>query len=222
MCGRYGLDGKRIDLELEFSARMLVEVQPRYNIAPTTPILIVKDTPQGRIGTFHLWGLIPSWANDPSIGTKMINARSETAAEKPSFRNALKRRRCLVPASGFYEWQSLGKGQKQPYWIHRKDGSFLAFAGLWESWQGPNGEELDTCTILTTTPNELMAPIHDRMPVILRKEHYDVWLNCEDQTAKGVVGLFRPCPASWLAVHPVGSAVGNPRNEGAELIQAKQ
>lgn len=219
MCGRFGLSEPRIEVEKAFGARLQVDLEPRYNIAPTTPILVVKDSPQGRIGTFHLWGLVPAWAKDPGLGAKLFNARSETAGEKPSFRNALKRRRCLIPASGFYEWQASKEGGKQPFWIRRKDGGLLALAGLWETWQGPNGEELDTCAILTTDPNEVMAPIHDRMPVILGKDAYAAWLDCSDETRAGIPALMHPCPASWLVADPVGKAVGNSRNEGAELIR---
>jgi putative SOS response-associated peptidase YedK len=213
------LDGKRLDLEAEFAARLEVVLEPRYNIAPTTPVLVVKASPQGRIATFHLWGLVPSWSKDPGIGAKLLNARSETAAEKPSFKHALKHRRCILPASGFYEWQPQGKGVKQPYWIHRKGGGLLAMAGLWETWQGPNGEELDTCTVLTTVPNEVMAPIHDRMPVLLGRGDYSAWLDGAHANLGLAMKLLRPCPAAWLEAYPVGQGVGNPRNEGVELIR---
>lgn len=219
MCGRYGLDGKRQELERAFTAKVVVELQPRFNIAPTTPVLVVRESAQGRIGTFLLWGLIPPWAKDPSIASRLINARAETAAEKPSFRNALKRRRCLLPASGFFEWQAVPGGPKQPHWIHPRTGEFLAFAGLWECWQGPNGEELESCTILTTEANAVMAPLHDRMPVILAEPDFDLWLDCTPQNQKAILTLLRPCPADLLAVHPVGPGVGNPRNEGLHLIE---
>lgn len=219
MCGRYGLDGKRIEIEATFAAKVLVDLQPRYNIAPTTPVLVIKDSPQGRIGTFQLWGLIPPWAKDPTIANKLINARAETAAEKPSFKNALRRRRCILPASGFFEWQKLEGGRKQPFWIHPTQGGLLALAGIWEQWQGPNGEELETCAILTTTPNEVMAPLHDRMPVILGPEAFEAWFDHRSDRTEAIAHLLRPCPASWLAAHPVASLVGNPRNDGPELIE---
>jgi putative SOS response-associated peptidase YedK len=191
---------------------------PRYNIAPTQPVLAAYLDDDGQRGlTFFQWGLIPSWSKDVSLGAKMINARSETVAEKPAFRNAFKRRRCLIPADGFYEWQKQN-GKKQPIYIHGTDGRPFALAGLWEVWQDPEGTRLQTCTILTTTPNELMAAIHDRMPVIIEPEDYATWLE-PGQNPDTALHLLRPYPAEKMAAYPVSTAVNNPRNDSPECIQ---
>jgi putative SOS response-associated peptidase YedK len=152
---------------------------PRWNIAPTQPIAVIRQDAKEPKRTFGLfrWGLIPYWAKDPSIGFKTINAMSETAAEKPAFRDAMRRRRCLIPADGFYEWSKIGPKEKQPYNFGMNDDSVFAFAGLWERWQTPDGEIIQTCTILTTKPNSLIESAHDRMPVILDRENYDLWLD---------------------------------------------
>ena len=161
------------------------------------------------------WGLVPYWAKDPSMGARMNNARAETVAEKPSFREAYRKRRCLIPASGFYEWQELGgkmRGSqaKQPWYIHPREGELFAFAGLWESWNGPGGV-LETCAIVTTEPNEVMAPIHERMPVIVAPADYGRWLD-------GAEGLLGPCPASTIAAYPVSKAVNRAANDSPDLL----
>jgi putative SOS response-associated peptidase YedK len=161
------------------------------------------------------WGLIPAWAKEASIGGRLINARSETVAEKPAFRSAFRKRRCLVPADGFYEWRKReGGGPKQPMLVRRRDGAPFAFAGLWEHWRGPEGE-VQTCTILTTEANAVLAPIHDRMPVILDPAAYDRWL---DPARPGAEELLRPCSDGWLEAFPVSTRVNNVRNDVAELI----
>src|SRR5215216_3572508 len=180
MCGRYTLrtpvDTLAEAFEIEEYPSSIV---PSYNIAPTQEVAAVVEEDEKRKLEMLRWGLIPSWAKDPAIGNKMINARAETLAEKPSFRTALKRRRCLVVADGFYEWKKTGGG-KTPMYVQLKDGQPFGFAGLWEAWQSPEDGLIKTCTIITTTPNELLADIHDRMPVILPREAYDRWLAPEE------------------------------------------
>jgi putative SOS response-associated peptidase YedK len=163
------------------------------------------------------WGLIPSWADDPTIGNRLINARSETVASKPSFRAAFKNRRCLIPADGFYEWKKEGK-TKQPLHIQRKHGLPFAFAGLWEEWEREN-EIIQSCTIITTEANELMAEFHDRMPVILDAKHYELWLDPEVHDPNLLEPLLRPYPSEELVVHAVGSLVNNPRNEDPRCVE---
>ncbi len=198
------------------------ELAPRYNVAPTQPVGIVRYA--NNIGrpewTFALWGLIPSWSKDPGIGARLINARAETAPEKPSFRAAFKRRRCLIPADGFYEWKREGRA-RQPFHFTVADGLF-AFAGLWETWTGPDGGEIDSCTILTTEANDLVATVHDRMPVILATEDYAEWLATgQDATPRELTSLrhlLRPFPAAQMAARPVGKYVNSPHNEGEACI----
>ncbi len=198
-------------------------LEPRYNVAPSQPLLTVRlDRDGEREWALLRWGLVPSWAKDPGIGNSLINARSETAPEKPSFRAAFKRRRCLVPADGFFEWQRRNKG-KQPYYITLKDGKPFAFAGLWEMWTGPGGEELQTCTLLTTEANELVQPLHDRMPVILAPQDFDLWLGKPGDADKEEITVLRhllhPFPAEKMQAGPVSKSVNNPRNEGPECIE---
>ncbi len=192
------------------------------DIAPTQPVGIVRINPQTRQRewAFALWGLIPSWSKDSSIGSRMINVRSETVAEKPSFRAAFRRRRCLIPTDGFYEWQKLD-GRKQPYLIGMKDGGLFGLAGLWEYWEGSDGSALESCTILTTTPNELMEPLHNRMPVIVEPDEYEDWLGTGDDDRKDrslLQHLLRPYDAAEMVSYPVSTFVNNPRNEGAACI----
>ena len=195
----------------------------RFNIAPTQPVGIVRLERGGAEREWALvhWGLIPSWAKDPGIGSRMINARGETVAEKPSFRAAMKRRRCLVPADGFYEWKRIGK-RKQPYYIRLRSHAPFAFAGLWEIWAGPDGSELESCTLITTTPNELMADLHDRMPVILAPEDYAQWLGTGQDADRREIGqlqhLIRPYDAADMQAYPVSTNVNNPMHEGEALI----
>jgi putative SOS response-associated peptidase YedK len=166
--------------------------------------------------TFLHWGLIPSWSKDRKIGSRLINARSETVTEKPSFRAAFKRRRCLIPADGFYEWQRQGS-RKQPIYIHSHDGAPFALAGLWETWQAADGSVIDSCTILTTEPNELMEPIHNRMPVILEPPDYDTWLHPGDNP-NVALHLLRPYASEKMAAYPVSTLVNNPRNDSPDCI----
>ena len=192
MCGRFALLATGPEIAETFALTETPQLAPRYNIAPTQPVAAIRLHPHSgqREWTHFHWGLIPSWAKEPNMGARMINARSETVAEKPAFRAAFKRRRCLVPASGFYEWQKTGSS-KQPMYIHPADAPLFAFAGLWETWQIPGGGELDSCTILTTTPNSLMRAIHDRMPVILEPEDFAMWLDPSERPENGL-HLLRP------------------------------
>lgn len=218
MCGRFSLIATSAELAAHYQLADVPLVQPRYNIAPTQPVAAVRLAPNSgqRELTHFQWGLVPSWSKDPSIGSRMINARSETAAEKPSFRSAFKRRRCLIPASGFYEWQAVNGG-KQPMYIHPAEGDLMSLAGLWEYWQSPDGSELETCTILTTSPNDLMAPIHNRMPVVLEPDDYTTWLDPET-TADVLMHLLRPIDTGFLDAYPVSTTVNNPRNEDPACI----
>jgi len=194
MCGRYRLSRRKEVLAEHFGADFEdLDWKPRYNIAPTQPVPVIRR--DGKDPTLHAslmrWGLIPSWTKDPAIGARTINARSETAASKPSFREPLQKRRCLIPADGFYEWQRRVKG-KQPFCFEVGDGGIFAFAGLWDRWRGPDGQAVESCTILTTTPNLLLADVHDRMPVILAPAHYGRWLDPSMQDVAIAVGLLRP------------------------------
>ena len=205
----------------QFAAIADIVFQPRFNVAPTQPIAVVRISPDSPSPTRELsplrWGLVPSWAKDPSIGNRMINARSETVAEKPAFRTAFRRRRCLIPADGFFEWQRQGKA-KQPFFIQMKDERPFAMAGLWETWEGPDHSAIESCTILTTQPNELMKPIHDRMPVILPAHAYDEWLDPEQTDPAALQKLLVSCDARQMKTHPVSTYVNRPTNEGPECV----
>jgi putative SOS response-associated peptidase YedK len=218
MCGRFTLTSSAKILKEFFPLLDIAEAQPRYNIAPTQPVIAVRHLPQhaGPEVAALRWGLVPHWADDIKIGYRLINARSETAAEKPAFRKAFRDRRCLILSDGFYEWQKL-EGRKQPYYIRRRDGKPFAFAGLWENWS--KGEApVQSCTILTTDANELMRPLHDRMPVILDPGDFDRWLDPTVNKPDEVQPLLTPCPADWLQAIPVSSHVNNPRNEDASCV----
>jgi len=216
MCGRYVLSANPTTVQRAFDLEDIPDLAPRYNIAPTQPIPIITDSAPKRL-TLVQWGLVPSWSKDPSIGSRMFNARCETVAEKPSFRNAFKRRRCLVPADGFYEWMKDGS-KKRPFFIHLSDRDVFAFAGLWETWQGADGTELESCTIITTEPNALVRPLHNRMAVILHDTDYGTWLDPETPQPV-LLDMLQPYPAEAMAAYEVSPAVGNYRNEGPELIE---
>jgi putative SOS response-associated peptidase YedK len=216
MCGRFTLTVSPEELAEQLDLPAAPEVAPRYNIAPTQPIAAVRL--DRREFTYLHWGLIPSWSKDPKSGARMINARAETAAEKPAFRAALKYRRCLVPADGFYEWQK-SNGKKQPVYIRMADGHPFAFAGLWEHWQSPDGSEIDSCTLLTTSPNELVRPIHDRMPVIISPADYDLWLDPKVQTADRLQPLMQPYPAGEMAFYPVATLDNSPQFDDPRCIE---
>ena len=226
MCGRFTLFADPDLLAELFGLASAPELAPRFNIAPTQPVGIVRVNPFTHLREWALthWGLIPSWSKDPTIGARMINARAETADEKPSFRAAFKRRRCLIPASGFYEWRQGEKG-KQPYFIGPAGSAteVLAFGGLWETWVSPDGSELDSCTILTTEPNELMAELHNRMPLILAPEDFGEWLGAgvEDspRQLQAIHHLLRPYAVEKMRAYPVGTYVNNARNEGRQCVE---
>jgi putative SOS response-associated peptidase YedK len=191
---------------------------PRYNIAPTQQVAAVRAAPDGSRELVDLhWGLIPSWAKDRGMGARMINARAETLAEKPVFRAAFRSRRCLIVADGFYEWQKRGT-RKQPYYIHRRNGAPFGFAGLWEHWRGEGSVALESCTIVTTTPNELLAPLHDRMPVIVAPQHYASWLDPGVRDTERLAEILQPLEDDVLEAYPVDLWVNNPRNDDARCI----
>jgi putative SOS response-associated peptidase YedK len=177
----------------------------------------VRQIEDGREAVLLKWGLIPSWAKDDSMSARLINARSETVTEKPAFREAFKRSRCIIPADGFYEWQRT-EGKKQPYFFHMRDEHPFGFAGLWDRWRGENGKVIESCTILTTEANEVLLPVHDRMPVILHPETYDEWLDADARAVESLKELLRPYPASEMTSYPVSARVNSPRNQGEELI----
>jgi len=191
----------------------------RYNIAPAQAVPVVIEEDGGRFLDAMQWGLIPSWAKEPGIGNKMINARAETLPEKPAFRTALSRRRCLIPADGFYEWKREG-GTRQPMHIRRKDGDLFAFAGLWEEWKQPDGTPLHTCTIITTSPNAVMLPIHDRMPAILLPEEEEAWLQSDLHKPAEVIGLLHPYPAELMEAYPVDRRINIPTIEDPALLNS--
>ena len=219
MCGRFTLRTPA-DLVAEvFRLSTLPELSPHYNIAPTQQVAVVRHDPvrADRELGFMKWGLVPSWADDPSIGNRLINARSETAASKASFRQAFKQRRCLVIADGFFEWRKGGR-IKEPYYISMKDDRPFGFAGLWEHWER-EGRAIDSCTILTTDANELMQPIHDRMPAIISPESYDLWLNPEVHEVAQLQPLLHPCDPAAMQAIPVSTLVNNVRNESAMCVE---
>ncbi len=221
MCGRFALvaNAQQVAEEFGVPAETIGPLAPRYNIAPSQPILVVREAlAGGREATHCLWGLIPSWVKDVTTANRPINVRVETATEKPSFRNAFRRRRCLVPASGFYEWASAG-GTKQPYFFRPADGRLLALGGLWEVWSGPNGEQLETCAIITIPANAAVKPIHDRMPAIIARQHYGEWLNRRLEDPKALVPLLSAPPDELLEAVRVSPLVNNPRNDGPECLQ---
>jgi putative SOS response-associated peptidase YedK len=216
MCGRYTLSTPAGRLAEEFQLDNTVEITPSYNVAPTQQVAAVLEDEGGRRLEMLRWGLVPSWAEDPEIGARMINARSETAPEKPSFRSAFRRRRCLIAADGFYEWKR-ENGGKQPYYFRMQDGRPFAFAGLWESWEKGDGI-LRTCTILTTRANPVLEDIHERMPVILPPDAYNAWLD-PDADREELGELTIPYPGDDLETYPVSRFVNSPRNNDERCIE---
>ena len=217
MCGRYELHSNPAAIALAFGLAHAPSVRPRYNVAPMQEVPIVRVSASGaREFVAVRWGLVPRWAKDPAIGSKMINARGETVASKPSFRTAFRRHRCLIPANGFYEWMPVADGRKQPVLIGMKDGSVFAFAGLYERWLTGDGEPLDSCTILTTDANDLLRAVHDRMPVIVPAEQYARWL---DPAQDGPQALVAPYPSDAMTWWPVSSRVNSVRHDDASLIE---
>ena len=221
MCGRYQLSRRKQLVEEYFDCVSdEPDWSPRYNIAPTQPIPVIRQNPKEPVRELSLirWGLIPSWAKDSSVAAQMINARSETAATKPAFRDALKSRRCLIPADGFYEWARTGKA-KQPYCFEIGDGELFAFAGIWDRWRDAGGSMVETCSILTTVPNALTAPIHDRMPVILDPEGYDLWLDPGMRNVAAASDLLKPYDARTMRCYPVSTRINSVANDDEECSQ---
>jgi putative SOS response-associated peptidase YedK len=220
MCGRYNLIANAEAIRLLFQLPAFDErlVAPRYNIAPTQPIAVVRQGPKGRELLPMRWGLIPWWAKDTKTLPLMINARAETVAEKPAYRDAFKYRRCLVPASGFYEWQKRERGSKQPYAAQPADGAPIAFAGLWETWHGPDGSEIDSAAIVVTDANQLLTPIHDRMPVVLEPNDYATWLS-QNTPPEEAAALLRPAREDLFTLTPVSTRVNSADNDDAQLLQ---
>jgi putative SOS response-associated peptidase YedK len=220
MCGRFTLTVDPAQLQEAFPwIDVPEEISPRFNIAPTQPVAVVANNGENRL-EFFTWGLIPSWAKDPSIGSRMINARAETLAEKPAFRSAFRRRRCLVLADGFYEWkQEPGSKVKTPLYIRKIGHTPFAFAGLWEAWNSPDGSNILSCTIITTGPNQLLSDIHNRMPVILPTEAYSDWLDPSERRPEDLKDLLRPYPDGELEAYPVSRVVNSPSNEIPDCIK---
>jgi len=219
MCGRFTLFEADKILSKEFGVSGAPPLSPRYNIAPSQPVTAVRATSTGSGREFALlrWGLIPSWSKDPAIGNRLINARAETVQEKPSFRNAFRRHRCLIPTNGFYEWQRQERG-KQPYFVRMRDERLFAFAGLWDRWESPDKRVIETCTILTTAANTVLAPIHDRMPVIVPPEEYARWLDTAPQNTGSLATLLVPFPPEEMLAFPVSSRVNAPSNDDEGCI----
>lgn len=218
MCGRYILISSPEAIRALFAYLEQPNFPPRYNVAPAQPVPIVRIVEGKRHFALVRWGLLPSWVKDPKTFALLINARGETAGEKPAFRAALRRRRCLFPADGFYEWKKDGE-RKRPHLIRPKSGGPIAFAGLWETWTGPNGEEMETAAIVTTAANRTLAPIHDRMPVIVPPDGFDLWLDCAKVDAETASALIAPAPDSLLEAVEVSAAVNRVANDSAALLE---
>lgn len=221
MCGRFALYADGLQLQTLFDLKSVPTVSARYNIAPTQPVAVISNEQPDEL-TYYQWGLIPSWAKDASMGAKLINARSETLAEKPSFKHAYKRRRCLIPVSGFYEWSLRPEDKKQPQFIHLNDQQVFAFAGLWETWQSPTGDLLKTCTIITTDANDKLQPYHHRQPVILSQTDYALWLSQEEMQPERLNPLLTAYPSEKIAIYPVGKDVNRITNDNPSLIERYQ
>ena len=224
MCGRFSLLDSPEDLAREFDlsldeARRVASSGPRYNVAPSDSVFGVRSrtSGDGREAVILRWGLVPHWAKSAELGARMINARSETVAQKPAFRDPFRQRRCLIPASGFYEWQRR-PGGKQPHFICRPDKRVFAFAGLWDRWTAPPAEPLESCTILTTRPNSVVEPIHDRMPVILQPDDYGLWLDPAAESAE-LMGLLHPCAPGLLISYEVSTLVNKPENDVPQCLE---
>lgn len=221
MCGRFSIFIPLPDLIKYFRLEKWLEYEDRYNVAPSQSVPVVRQSEESRTLAMLHWGLIPHWAKDKSIGYKMINARAETVDTKPSFRTPFHQRRCVVPASGFYEWKKSGT-EKQPYYIFRQDRRPMALAGLWDRWENPEkpGEVVESCTIITTEANDQVALLHNRMPAILEREDVDLWLG-DHQRSEELLGLLRPAADGVVDLYPVSTYVNKPGHEGKKCIEAK-
>jgi putative SOS response-associated peptidase YedK len=217
MCGRYRLARKKEILAETFDVEDGVDWIPRYNVAPGQNVAVIRQDVTQPVRSFSLmrWGLIPFWAKDANVGHKMINARAETITEKPAFREPMQSRRCLIPADGFYEWVKKGK-EKSPYCFALADDSIFAFAGIWDRWKNPKGESVETCSIITTSPNSLLDNIHDRMPVILKRDSYDIWLDPGLKKADDLLGLLQPYRSESMRRYRVSSRVNHVKNDDSE------
>ncbi|MCK4696012.1 MAG: SOS response-associated peptidase [Candidatus Cloacimonetes bacterium] len=217
MCGRFALySSVQAIVDYAKILNRMQELNPNYNVAPGQRIPVIINKQDGKYFDIFQWGLIPFWAKDPKIGYKMINSRAETIAEKPSFKYAFKRRRCLIPANGFYEWR---KKDKQPFYIHLKDRELFTFAGIWENWKSPEGMNIKTCSIITTESNEFMQPIHHRMPVILDREKEFDWISDKMEDSKMLLPFLKPYEKNMLS-YEISKEVNSPRNNYKELIQS--
>lgn len=230
MCGRFARFSPAHIFRMLFQLDEILDLVPQYNIAPGQDVfavrgIVIRDEQQRsaspknyskEVSTFR-WGLVPIWAKDPQIGFKMINARSETVTEKPAFLEAFKKHRCLIPIDGFYEWKKQQDG-KQPYYIHMTDKQPFALGGIWDAWTNPQGKILESCSILTTAPNEVVKPIHNRMPVIIEPKDFDLWLNPAIQESEKVKPLLKPYTASTMVAYPISTFVNSPRNQGEQCI----
>ena len=213
MCSRYSLTSPPEAVRSYFRYDNEAVFPPRYNIAPSQPVAISRPPAGGREMALVRWGLVPGWVKDPRAFKMLINARSETAAEKPSFRAAMRHRRCLIPVDGFYEWKG-APGSKRPHLVRPRAGGPMALAGIFENWLGADGSEIETMAILTVAANAAMSALHDRMPAIIAPEHFDAWLDCRPGTATDIVELLAPAPEDFLDIIEVSRALNNPRNEG--------
>ena len=216
MCGRFAQKTPAKKVSKQFKVEEVPPLAERYNVAPTQSVVAVRE-PAVREAVFLKWGLVPRWAKDAAVGNKLINARAETVTEKPSFREAFSRRRCLVPVSGFYEWSRRGD-RKRPFYFHMRGDEPFAVAGLWEVWEGDGGV-LETCTLLTTEANGLLAPYHDRMPVIIKPEDYDLWLDAGVRRAELLLPLLRPYPREEMAAYEVSPLVNSPSNDSPRCVE---
>ncbi len=216
MCARYVITSPAAAVRALFAYQELPNFPPRYNVAPTQPIPIVRLLEGKRSYALARWGFLPAWVKDPRTFSLLINARGESVRDKPAFRNAMRRRRCLIPADGFYEWSD--GTPRRPYFVRPKAGGPIAFAGLWETWTGPNGEEVDTAAIVTTPANRLLAAVHDRMPAIVAPEAFDLWLDCAKVDDTTAAALMVPAAEALLECYPVSNAVNRAANDSAELI----
>jgi putative SOS response-associated peptidase YedK len=221
MCGRFVSTTGPADLASHFGAESITgDLPPRWNIAPTARVWVVHETDSARVLDTMRWGLVPSWAKDPSVGNRMFNARAETVTQRPAYRAAARKRRCVVPADGFYEWApTAGTRRKQPWYFHAHDGAPLALAGLWETWQGGDGADaVHTCTVVTTGADDVVGPVHDRMPAILSPGTIDRWLSPDVDDPHEVEALLAGNQPPTLTAHPVGTEVNNARNSGPHLV----
>lgn len=219
MCGRFTLVASASDLEAFFKGFVFPsDLLPRYNVAPTQDIAVALNDDSENVRMLR-WGLVPFWAKDPKIGSRMINARAETLVDKPSFRDAFRKKRCLVFTDGFYEWKKTGEKQKRPMRIRMRSKEPFAMAGLWDTWKTPEGDHLGTCTIITTTPNTLMEPIHNRMPAVLASEAYGTWLRSDDTPDATLQATLKPYPASEMVAYPVSTTVNSVRNDTPSCIE---